>query len=188
MKTTDLIKKLLGKENPVVLGGERHEKGEELHSCVYRKNDVELYHISFKPLSRVLKPKLPDGSELKDETHWSAEPDIPRVCFSETIEGCVRAIYPNISHLAEKHDKLEFYVYKVPARTDGRWVPSWSLVEDGHVWDAVVTKEWWSLSDTKISPCGKVSVSFNTKGDWLTVKSPNGDKIEHSPLDITITN
>ena len=159
------------------------------HSVVYRRNDTELYHISFQPLGKLLKPRLPAGSELMDSesTHWSKEPDIPRICFSETIEGCVRAIYPNISKLAEEYDELEFYLYKVPANSSGLWVPPWALCEDGMVWDATLTKEWWSLSDVKIRESGKVSFKFNTDGKWLSFTTPTGKKVEHSPMEIEIT-
>jgi hypothetical protein len=157
-------------------------------NTVLSSTRVPLYHVSFKQLPKTLKPRLPTGSELSVKGHHTTEPDIPRICFSESLEGAVRAVFPNIQKLAEEHGKegLEFFVYRVDKGTENSWVPPWALVDAKFVHDAEVTKEWWAMSDVDIKPDGKILVTMDTDKDFLEYYPIKNKKAEHSPLDIEI--
>lgn len=167
-------------------GGDYGDERDKL-AMILAHSSKDLYHISFSKLPRTLKPQIPAGSEKTDPTHHTHEPQIPRICFSETIEGAVRAVYPNVKHLVKRHagEELTWHVHKVKKGTSGSWVPSWALEEAKFVPDANLTKEWWALSDVTIEYIGTVDVKMDANGEHLKY-NPYGvrGRYDHSPLDI----
>lgn len=154
----------------------------------------DLYHISFdKKLPNILKPQLPAGS-LKEETSkdkWNIEPNVERICFSETLEGAFRAIYMNIQDIVEKHGKdgITFTVYKrINGKNDVGVSPE-TLDSTSAVWDARVTREWWVLDESKIKNCGTLTVYVDDSGDWLQFKpthDPKNETYDHTPAEIEL--
>lgn len=136
----------------------------------------ELFHLSFNDkLEGLWRPKLPDGSELPSGQY--AEPNTPRISFSPTIEGCFRAIYPNISHLFEvkKYPYLVFRVYR-PILTDKiHLVTPDELTKEKQVWDAHVTREYHTEQAVKMVKVGKVMVKSPKNKSFLKTH-PFGDK------------
>ena len=155
-----------------------------------RSRTVELYHISFDDnLPNTLTPQLPAGGDLSEPEHWSTEPDIPRVCFSESIEGCVRAVYPNLTKVFENDpgDGVTFNLYRAVSKK-GRFVSPYVLDRVEAVHDVNLTDEWWSLNPIEIEPMGKINVKVDINGEWVKHK-PTGQEVEydHSPKHIEIT-
>lgn len=55
---------------------------------------VTLYHVSYdlsEPLHKEFIPRIPNNTVNEEDE------SIPRICFSDSIQGCIRAIsgYPN---------------------------------------------------------------------------------------------
>lgn len=129
-----------------------------------------MYHLSFrKDLAGLWRPQLPAGSELPSGDY--PEPEIPRVSIAPSIEGCFRAIYPNIADLykIKKYPYLTFYVY-APIFTGREWIvgPT-QLTHEQWVWDAHVTQEHWVTESVKMGLIGQIKVINTSAGrDLLT--------------------
>lgn len=152
---------------------------------------MKLFHLSFDGNKEgVWYPQIPAGSDIGEKTDLS-EPDTPRISFSETLEGCFRAIYPNVSqYFEEKHFPwMEFYVYTPVLNSKTKIVYQKELTKKHLVHDAHITGEIWILSSVAVEKVTKIKV-LNTisKGD-LTYRPFNEHKFErrfHSPKVIEI--
>tara|TARA_Y100001956_G_scaffold33365_1_gene32753 strand:- start:1338 stop:1844 length:507 start_codon:yes stop_codon:yes gene_type:complete len=156
----------------------------------YRKNPTTLYHVSFNDsLPEVLNPQLPAGSELATGDEKYPEPEVDRVCLAETVTGCIRAMWPNISKMVveEGHKVLTMHVYEAVDLKKTKMYSPEVLAQIKYVWDAELTGEWWSVEPVKIRHLRKIEVHFDTNGKWTMVK-PYGTEaeVEHSPGSIVI--
>ena len=153
-------------------------------------NSREMYHVSFDELPRTLKPRLPDGSENGNKSHHSYEPDIKRVCFSDSVIGAIRAVYPNYQRMFErdKPDPITWKLYKVAVGTKGQWVPPHALTEAGFVDDAHITREYWNMVDVSPVYVGDIDVHMDFDNGCLKYKPfDKGNRtINHSPIDIVV--
>lgn len=134
------------------------------------KETPQLFHISFNSkLEGIWQPKTPDGiytkeqrdqliSEQENETFEYTESSIytetldPRICLSDTIQGCFSAIYPNLVDVyrkgAEQKTALQFVVY-YPLNFDERKMMDWQELRDTkQVWDAHLSREYVLFSPT----------------------------------------
>ena len=115
-------------------------------------SNVKLFHVSFnRNLEGILKPKLPAGYDPKLTPEFP-EPTIPRICFSDSIEGCITAIYSNIAHLFEDRDypHADMHVYmSTPGSSDLIVCPE-ILSGLRMVHDAHLTGEYWALKPTRV--------------------------------------
>ncbi len=151
-----------------------------------------IYHVSFVDnLPQTLEPRLPNGSELATGEEKYPEPDIDRVSFAETMTGAIRAIYPNIAHLVEKHkgEPMTLHVYSAMDAKKCRMFSPEILTQQKFVWDAHYTGEWWSTDPIKIKYVGKIEVHFDIDKPWAQVHPFNDKSLpakEHSPEYITI--
>lgn len=144
-----------------------------------------LYHISAQPLPDTLNPQIPAGSTDSSNTHYSAEPHIPRVCFSESVIGCVRATYANYAKFLNSMEPCEFYLYELVLGKN-KYVPPYELAKRA-VWDARVTGEWWALEPVKIKQRGKIRVTV--RGEEMLLCRPfDGRVVSHSPILIHVEN
>lgn len=154
------------------------------------RTPVDLYHVSFNgDLPKILEPRLPDGTELKTGKEKYPEPDVPRVSFGEHITGCIRAIYPNISHMVEEegHKVLTMHVYRAVEPREKRIFPPEILTQQKFVWDANLTREYWCLEPIEIEYVRKIEVHFDTQPPWTKVRPfGKGELKEHSPSGIVI--
>lgn len=146
-----------------------------LGSNTLNANEVNetLYHLSFRNFKKdKWHPRLPHGSEIKKSNNKYPEPHIERISFSSTIEGCFRAIYPNISHLMEGVDEpwLDLVLYKAEFKGDERIVTPNLLTEHELVWDAHVTKEYWVLDEVSVERVGEIS--FKNTSDKAMLTNP----------------
>lgn len=85
----------------------------------------KVYHISAKPLTGVLTPRIPKSSFEDQNT--------PRICFAKTIQGCLVGVYEDAIKKVVDH---QFYVYS----TDHAYYEPKKKKE---VADAQITEEVW---------------------------------------------
>ena len=122
-----------------------------------------LFHISFRgDLDGEWEPKLPDGTDLTKQTKYT-ETELPRICFSPSIEQCFQAVYPNISFYFEtkKFPYMDFYVYQLD--TSVKVVTPDILTKERMVHDAHITGEHIAITKSQVNLIGKVRIN-NTAG------------------------
>lgn len=143
-----------------------------------------LYHISFQEHPEAIwTPMAPAGNADVTKSRYP-EPDIPRICCSETLEGCFMAVYPNVSAYFEdpkyKYPHMDFFYY-CPVITrihDKDVLTPEQLTERAYVWDAHVTREWDVLVPVKMLLSGKVRFHNTSKRkDWITTHPFNDSSL-----------
>jgi hypothetical protein len=140
------------------------------------KKPIKLYHISFdSKLAKVWEPEDPLGGIKVSQQ--LAEPSIPRICLSPTIEQCFQAIYPNVSQFFEKknYPHMDFYVYVPEIEQDTLVVYSKTLTTEKLVHDAHMTKEHWIISPVKMNRYSKIRI-YNTNDNKVLNYYPYNDK------------
>lgn len=162
------------------------DRNVKLSQLKLEKVPETLYHITFDPdLPDVLIPRLPYGDSGSDT--WDAEPNIPRVSFSSTLEGCIRGVYPNISGIMGEHGKegVDFHVYELDSRKLKGVSPKELAKRAVH--DAEVTSEWWITEPAPVAYIGKITATCDWESEWLKYKPFGMPEKEHSPKIISIT-
>lgn len=111
-------------------------------------NNPKLYFVSKISMDdEMLKPRIPDNYLTRNGYE---DNKTPRVCFSETIDGCLSGLSQNI-------DGWELYVH-VP---DGEYEVIKPTIKQ--VPDVNITKELWICSNVDIKCIGKIKVKDNGK-------------------------
>lgn len=104
-----------------------------------------LYHVTpdIKSYKKTFVPRIPE------KTMPGEDKSIPRVCFSESIVGALRAIYYN-PYTVEKFGR-EIAVYEIDTDDiDPKFLKNWQELYDTQlVPDANLTKEWWVMCEIK---------------------------------------
>lgn len=136
------------------------------------------YHISFDSNldDTVMKPRIPtwiadkikkdkDFTKKLDELKTSKEDGTtgyeeyttPRVCLSNSIEGCLNAIINDYGKLT-LHDKT-LYVY-TPEKpiSEYKHKTNKQILKDGDIFDANTTNEMWILEPVKMKYVGSIVV------------------------------
>lgn len=98
---------------------------------------IKLYHVSFElseSLHKEFIPKIPDNT-IRGENE-----EIPRICFSDSIQGCIRGIkgYPKMDSPYAEIIVWEHEFLESDNLYDWRY-----LYENNLVPDAAVTHEYW---------------------------------------------
>ena len=155
------------------------------------KHIPKLYHISFKRFNdHVWNPKHPDGMETNGKyikkANGHIEPDLKRICCSQSLKGCFMAVYSNVSHYFElpkyNYPYMDFFYYmpEIPKNIKDEDILSHQeLTDKNYVWDAHITKEWSILIPVKMICKGKVRFhnTVNTNVDeWIKTFPFNDDK------------
>ena len=109
-----------------------------------------LYHLSSDANLKLLTPKIPNGAVPEYE-----EMTTPRVCFSDTIEGCLSAVQIGDGQL---------YVYTPVDEDIDYYIPS-----NSEVYDAFLTGEVWILKEVEVKCLGKIDV----KDPYITKNTTN---------------
>lgn len=140
----------------------------------------QLYHISFNgSLSGFWEPK--DNHDDIDEvgTGGYPEPKLARISVAETIEGCFRAVYPNVSKFFEENNypNMHFSVYSPVFKGSERVVTPGLLTSERMVWDAFVTGEYLILDKVYMQLVGKIKID-NTNKSPTKMVHPFNDKKE----------
>lgn len=149
-----------------------------------------LIHLSFNgQLPKTLEPRLPDGTELTDKGDLKVpEFDTPRVSFSTSLVGAIRAIYPNIADVVANSPDgwVEIHIYA--AKYDNqRLIDTKQLTKDRLVWDAHLTDEVCVLDPIEVIPGG--SVVFQPVGDGIVTRAynhPRGERLTVYPEAIKV--
>ncbi len=109
---------------------------------------VKLYHISYdcdEPLCKEFIPRIPDNI-LNGESET-----IPRICFSDSIEGCINARQDGIVTIADE-EYISIIVWEVEIAISDPNLKSWvELYESDLVPDAALTHEYWYLESLQLT-------------------------------------
>lgn len=113
----------------------------------------KLFHLSPTKLPVRITPRAPAGTTNEAVGKYQ-EPAVKRFCVSPTIEGCLQAIYPNISHHFEVRNAhhMDFYLYDYTTVNRHTIVHPSLLSKLMLVHDAHVTQEYWILDQCNIYP------------------------------------
>lgn len=132
---------------------------------------VKLYHVAVgkHDLKRKFIPRVPESAKPPEDIIT------PRICFSETLEGCLSAIghpfyYPGTPEL------LTVWEYEVDARY---CIPQEFLYSTGLVMDASRTREWWVLHPVTLSGKYVNLVDFETTPYRIPDESKKQDLIQY---------
>ncbi|WP_458459166.1 hypothetical protein [Pseudobutyrivibrio sp.] len=109
--------------------------------------NIILYHVSpdLRNLDKVFYPQIPTNL-IKDEDRIT-----PRVCFSDSIEGCVNAMGNAQRFIDEKTGKAEFVLFVFKCNLDDNNLISWKeLYESGRVPDAAINHEYWYTKEIRL--------------------------------------
>lgn len=160
------------------------------------KKDKLVFHVS-KDLNlngKTFKPRIP--KYLKNEklrnmmlsNNLYEDWKIPRVCFGENINGCLRAICLNeLYHYPIYWDYIPWEIEKITSKIFqypeilNVYIPElgiWNykhkensdIVKEKLVYDAKVTKECWILEPVKLKYYGKIKVIGEKKKYFLNKK------------------
>ena len=136
------------------------------------------YHISFDDSldGKVLKPRIPTWitnkikkdkdftkklDELKnsnsDDGYGFEEYKTPRVCLSNSIEGCLNAIINEKGKLTLHNKTLYVYTPEKPI-SEYKHKTNKQILKDGDIFDANATNEMWILEPVKMKYVGSIVV------------------------------
>lgn len=111
---------------------------------------MKLYHISVntETVQRRFAPRIPD---LGRNTVNIEDHAVPRVCFSETVDGCMSAL-PPCSRLLIDCKKAKFVLYEIETDDypESYFISNEEIVRQNLVYDANLTKEWWLLEPVEL--------------------------------------
>lgn len=120
-------------------------------------HEVPFFHLSLDPkLAGFWSPTYPhEPDEDKSEL---TEPDIKRISVSNSIDGALRGIYPDIASTLETDNESELVLNVYKADLDGkeRIVPTAVLTAEQLVWNAHVTGECWILDQVNVRRIGQI--------------------------------
>lgn len=102
-----------------------------------------LYHVSYDidgDLERVFTPRVPDNVRFDEED------SIKRVCFSDSIQNCIRAID---GYYKNDCDEIAVFTYEVDDNSPDI-IPWLELYNKGLVNDASLTHEYWYVGEVPL--------------------------------------
>lgn len=148
------------------------------------KFPANIYHLSQDNLGeKILSPRIP--SYLHDDENMKKNQDvglyeknsIPRVSFSSDIQGCLRAIIPDLNANPEMKNMylgktLYVHVPENPYESYKR-ISNKEIIKNKYVFDAEFTKEEWVVEPVKLKCIGQIKIlsissSKNVKIDQKT--------------------
>lgn len=153
------------------------------------------YHVSFDDNldDEILKPRIPSWitNQMKDDPNFIKELEklkdpgstegygfeeykTPRVCLSNSIEGCLNAIINEKGRMHLAGETL--YVY-IPEKPIGEYKTKTNkqILKDGDVFDANTTNEMWILEPVKMKYVGSIVVDKIT-GEHIKKFANNKNK------------
>lgn len=135
---------------------------EEIHETIVEESksnmDTSLFHLSMNNLDgKVIKPSIPNNFMTK---HGYEESKTKRVCFSSSIDHCLRAFSQNCTG-------MKLYVH-VPDGEYDTYNPSLSEVPDVNI-----TSEVWITEPVRMKCIGQIEVLGDRGDDGLPYKYGN---------------
>ena len=111
---------------------------------------MKLYHVSIDTdtLKREFTPRVPELSRKAVEIE---DVKTPRICFAETVSGCVSAL-PKYSREKVIQNGTKFVLYTIDTEDfeSEDFISNEKLIQDKTVYDANITKEWWLLKSVSL--------------------------------------
>lgn len=150
------------------------------------------------PRQPIFDAPLPEGATEVEVSFQPSDPIYaenlpPRICMSDTIQGCFSGIFLNFQNEIDvsgnSNRQMEFFVYCPMSTKDKHFYTPQRLQKDRLVWDAHLTSEYCTTEPAEMMRYPlKVRLHFNiqkSKSTWLRIK-PFDDadrEIEwHSPI------
>lgn len=120
------------------------------------------FHISLdKDLNgKTFKPRIPSYLTKKsnnDSNEYKEDKTTPRVCFSPSIEGCLRAILSAEKNLDIVGERIYVYIPDKPI-SEYKVKTNKEIIKEKLVFDAKMTKEMWILEPVKLKLYGVIYV------------------------------
>lgn len=120
------------------------------------------FHISLdKDLNgKTFKPRIPSYLTKKsnnDSNGYKEDKTTPRVCFSPSIEGCLRAILSAEKNLDIVGERIYVYIPNKPI-SEYKVKTNKEIIKEKLVFDAKMTKEMWILEPVKLKLYGVIYV------------------------------
>lgn len=120
------------------------------------------FHISLdKDLNgKTFKPRIPSYLTKKsnnDSNGYKEDKTTPRVCFSPSIEGCLRAILSAEKNLDIVGERIYVYIPDKPI-SEYKVKTNKEIIKEKLVFDAKMTKEMWILEPVKLKLYGVIYV------------------------------
>lgn len=120
------------------------------------------FHISLdKDLNgKTFKPRIPSYLTKKsnnDSNEYKEDKTTPRVCFSPSIEGCLRAILSAEKNLDIVGERIYVYIPNKPI-SEYKVKTNKEIIKEKLVFDAKMTKEMWILEPVKLKLYGVIYV------------------------------
>jgi hypothetical protein len=123
-----------------------------------------IYHISTKNHNgEVFEPRKYDNDNVKNDM----ERYVSRVCFADSIDGCLYSIFPNGAYDAD------FYVH-IPAHE----VKVYSTTKED-IYDSEITHELWVKEPVEMKCIGKIHVSGVSNKDTKVI-TIDSDKVPYN--------
>ncbi|MCK9198321.1 MAG: hypothetical protein M0P49_01825 [Bacilli bacterium] len=110
-----------------------------------------LFHVSYNPNLNTLIAGIP-----RVDSSYEENTSIERVCFSDSISGCLSAIWPVCCG--------PFYVY-TPINNIRIFKPTIYDVKD-----AKFTGEVWSLQDVEVRQIGSIYAKYKNVSKYQTIR------------------
>ena len=153
------------------------------------------YHVSFDDNldDEILKPRIPSWitKQMKDDPNFIKELEklkdpgstegygfeeykTPRVCLSNSIEGCLNAIINEKGRMHLAGETLYVYIPEKPI-SEYKTKTNKQILKDGDVFDANTTNEMWILEPVKMKYVGSIVVDKIT-GEHIKKFANNKNK------------
>lgn len=154
---------------------------QDMRNGVNPFSNKTFYHISFESdldEHEPLKPRIPSWftNQLKKDKNFLKsleklkstsnetgggygfeEYKTPRVCFSNSIVGCLNAIINDIGRLELPGKTLYVYTPEKPI-SEYKHKTNKKIIKDGDIFDANITNEMWILEPVKLKYVGSIVV------------------------------
>ena len=109
---------------------------------------MKIYHVSFElvPQTKHFVPCTPRTIGSSNENR-----EIERICFSETVDGCLSAIPGADTLLLEKGHMFLLYEVDTADLKETDYISNEQIVKKNYVYDAEMTKECWVLKEMTLT-------------------------------------
>lgn len=185
-KDGDLI--FLKRDNDIY----EESKIDDIRNKVNPYSNKLFFHVSFDDSldGKVLKPRIPsyifktygdDPEKIEEEMKkkgYYEDFKTPRVCFSNSIEGCLNAILniDKVLHTAGK--EIYAYIPEKPIK-EYKHKTNKEIIKEKLIFDAKSTQEIWILEDVKVKLYGTIVIDKIYDKTNKTIIDPYKKKSEH---------
>lgn len=106
---------------------------------------MKYYHVSFDlQLTKLFEPRVPKVETLPEDKN------IPRICFSPTIEQCLQALSYDKRRFICNDSKFVLFTIDTDNLSESEWYSNEIITQSKWVFDAVETGEIWLLKPKQL--------------------------------------